>query len=77
MLSSKKGHLKRLHFVLFFCIILGSALIFLPLLSLKIPELIKLFQQLELSRGVSVVFGIVYLFVALIVHLQIRDSKNE
>jgi len=77
MLSSKKGHLKRLHFILFFCIALGSALIFLPLLSLKIPELIKLFQQLELSRGVSVVFGIVYLFVALIVHCQIRDSKNE
>ena len=77
MLSSKKGHLKRLHFILFPCIVLGSALIFLPLLSLKIPELIKLFQQLELSRGVSVVFGIVYLFVALIVHLQIRDSKNE
>ena len=77
MLSSKKGHLKRLNFILFFCITLGSALIFLPLLSLKIPELIKSFQQLELSRGLSVVFGIVYLFVALIVHLQIRDSKNE
>ncbi len=77
MLSSKKGHLKRLHFVLFFCIVLGLALIFLPLLSLKIPELIKLFQQLELSRGLSVFLGIVYLFVALIAYRQIKDSKNE